>query len=79
MLITQNPDLMKRMNAVSSTFVRSQWYTALRLHPERDNITSVTDEKVHTDLRNKMSPGVRATCALPSTQSRINRSLTEPH
>ena len=49
MLITQNPDLMKRMNAVSSTFVRSQWYTALRLHPERDNITSVTDEKVHTD------------------------------
>jgi len=69
MLITQNPNLMKRMNAVSSTFVRSQWYTALRLHPERDNITSVTDEKVHTDLRNKMSPGVRIACALPSTHS----------
>jgi len=61
------------MNAVSSTFVRSQWYTALRLHPERDNITSVTDEKVHTDLRNRMSPGVSALRALRLT---CNRAYT---
>ncbi|KAL9081138.1 MAG: hypothetical protein Q9157_000229 [Trypethelium eluteriae] len=45
------------MNAVRSPFKRSEWYTALRLHPTRDNITSVTDESVHSDIRNRMSPG----------------------
>ncbi|KAJ9632240.1 hypothetical protein H2203_000644 [Taxawa tesnikishii (nom. ined.)] len=57
MLITKDPELMRRMNAVRSNFVRSEWYTALRLHPTRDNITSVTDEKVHADLRTRMAPG----------------------
>ncbi|KAK8214786.1 hypothetical protein M8818_002369 [Zalaria obscura] len=57
MLLTKDPDLMRRMNAVRSSFVRSEWYTALRLHPDRDNITSVTDETVHADLRTRMAPG----------------------
>lgn len=58
MLLTKDPELMKKMNAVRSTYTRSEWYTALRLHPTRDNITSITDEAVHTDIRNRMSPGV---------------------
>ncbi|KAH0145571.1 hypothetical protein KCU67_g12586, partial [Aureobasidium melanogenum] len=57
MLITTDPELYKRMHAVRSPFVRSEWYTALRLHPTRDNITSVIDEGVHADLRNRMSTG----------------------
>lgn len=57
MLITTDPVLFRRMNAVRSTFTRGPWYSALRLHPERDNITSHTDEGIHAALRNKMSPG----------------------
>jgi len=57
MLITTDPELYKRMHAVRSPFVRSEWYTALRLHPTRDNITSVIDEGIHADLRNRMSTG----------------------
>lgn len=60
MLITKDPDLYKTMNAVRSPFVRSEWYTALRLHPTRDNITSVVDENIHADIRNRMSPGVKS-------------------
>lgn len=65
MLLTTDPELLKRMNAVRSSFTRSEWYTALRLHPNRDNITSVTDETVHADIRNRMAPGV-IRHALPS-------------
>lgn len=32
-------------------------YSALKLHPERDNITSHTDERIHADLRTRMAPG----------------------
>lgn len=58
MLVTCDPALFKKMNAVRGDWVRSEWYTALRLHPKRDNITSTTDEGLHADLRKRMAPGV---------------------
>lgn len=57
MLITSDPDLMRRMNAVRSSFTRGPWYAALKLHPERDNITSYIDERKHADIRSRMAPG----------------------
>ncbi|SMR49013.1 unnamed protein product [Zymoseptoria tritici ST99CH_1E4] len=57
MLITSDPDLMRRMNAVRSPFTRGPWYAALKLHPDRDNITSYTDERKHADIRSRMAPG----------------------
>lgn len=45
------------MSAVRSTFTRGPWYAALKLHPERDNITSYVDERKHADIRNRMAPG----------------------
>lgn len=57
-LITTDADLYKKLSAVRGPFVRSEWYAALRLHPERDNITSITDEKLHADIRSRMAPGV---------------------
>ncbi|PPJ61074.1 hypothetical protein CBER1_07410 [Cercospora berteroae] len=57
MLISSDPELLKRMNAVRSPFTRGPWYAALKLHPERDNITSYIDERKHADIRNRMAPG----------------------
>lgn len=57
MLITTNADLIKRMNAVRSPFARGSWYSCLKLHPERDNIVSIVDERKHADLRSRMAPG----------------------
>lgn len=56
-LITTDSDLYKKMSAVRGSFIRSEWYTALRLHPTRDNITSITDETLHADIRGRMAPG----------------------
>jgi len=57
MLITSDPELYRRMNAVRSTFTRGPWYAALKLHPDRDNITSYVDERKHADIRSRMAPG----------------------
>ena len=57
MLITTNSDLIRRMNAVRSPFIRGSWYSSLKLHPERENVVSLVDERKHTELRNRMSPG----------------------
>ena len=58
MLITKDPELVKEMSAVRSAYTRSDFYTALRLHPTRDNITSITDEALRSDLRSRMAHGV---------------------
>ena len=55
--MTTDVDLIRRMNAVRSTFTRGPWYNALKLHPERDNITSTVDERKHAELRTRMTPG----------------------
>ncbi|KAK5724043.1 hypothetical protein LTR17_013705 [Elasticomyces elasticus] len=57
MLITSDPELFRRMSAVRSPFTRGRWYAALKLHPERDNITSYVDETKHAAIRNRMAPG----------------------
>lgn len=57
MLITSDPDLLRHMNAVRSPFTRGPWYAALKLHPERENITSYIDERKHADIRSRMAPG----------------------
>jgi cytochrome P450 len=57
MLITTDPELLRRMNAVRSPFTRGPWYAALKLHPERENVVSVRDENTHNDLRNRMAFG----------------------
>ena len=45
------------MNAVRSPFTRGQWYSCLKLHPERENVVSILDEREHADRRNRMTPG----------------------
>lgn len=57
MLITSDPDVVRRMNAVRSPFTRGSWYTSLKLHPESENIACYIDEGKHANMRNRMSPG----------------------
>ncbi|KAK1028925.1 hypothetical protein LTS16_020166 [Friedmanniomyces endolithicus] len=50
-------ELFRRMSAVRSPFTRGRWYAALKLHPDRDNITSYVDEHKHAAIRTRMAPG----------------------
>ena len=57
MLITTNAELLRRMSAVRSPFTRGEWYSCLKLHPDHENVVSLVDERLHLELRNRMSPG----------------------
>ncbi|XTI85616.1 cytochrome P450 [Cenococcum geophilum] len=56
-LLTRDPALIRKMNAVRSPYTRAEWYNAMRLHPTRDNISSYRDETIHNRLRTQMSHG----------------------
>ncbi|KAK1980365.1 cytochrome P450 [Colletotrichum cereale] len=56
-LITSDPDLMKRMLNVRTTYRRSNWYDGMRLKPGQDNVLSARDDELHHRLRSKMAAG----------------------
>jgi len=73
-LLTDDPDLIRRMNAVRSPYrkstvcsvlepkppdlTRSQWYEMTDFAPDRHHIFSETNEERHAQLRNQMAQGV---------------------
>jgi hypothetical protein len=57
-LITDDPDILFRINGARSEYRRSRWYRGARLDPKRDHLASELDEKRHTALRAKMAAGV---------------------
>lgn len=57
MLITTDPELVRRMNAVRSPFTRGPWYTSLKIHPDSENMACYSDEVKHADIRNRMTHG----------------------
>ncbi|CZR60661.1 related to pisatin demethylase (cytochrome P450) [Phialocephala subalpina] len=68
-LVTDDPDILRRMMAVRSPYTRGPWYDAMRLDPMKDNLLSMRDEEAHTALRNKMAAGVRMTFPLWDIQA----------
>ncbi|KIW13508.1 hypothetical protein PV08_08696 [Exophiala spinifera] len=56
-LITSDPELLRRMLNVRSPYRRSDWYEAIRVDPEHDNVLSERDDERHAMLRSKMSNG----------------------
>ncbi|KAK1760102.1 cytochrome P450 [Echria macrotheca] len=56
-LITDDPEVLRKMMAVRSPYTRGPWYNAMRFDPERDNLFSMRDEDAHTKLRLKMAFG----------------------
>ena len=60
-LITDDPELMRKMMAMRSPYTQGPWYTAMRFDPACDNLFSMRDEDEHTKLRLKMAFGVSLT------------------
>lgn len=56
-LICSDPDVIRRMSAPRSPYVRSDFYFAMRLNPGKDNIFSTMNETRHDMLRRKMAAG----------------------
>merc|ERR1712000_84614 len=56
-LATDDPEVLRRMMAVRSTYTRGPWYNALRFEAGKDNLFSQRDDEAHMKLRNKMAAG----------------------
>ena len=56
-VICSDADVLRRMSAPRSPYVRADWYYAMRLNPGEDNIFSTLDETRHEELRRKMAAG----------------------
>ncbi|KAJ4389779.1 hypothetical protein N0V93_007251 [Gnomoniopsis smithogilvyi] len=56
-LVTDDPEFIKRQWAVRSKYKKSEWYDAIRFDPSRDNIVSLKDDEQHNVLRAKMAAG----------------------
>src|SRR5262245_5313667 len=55
-IMTSDPEVVRRMNAPRSPYVKSNWYMASRVTPGVDNMISNRDDVYHETLRKKASP-----------------------
>lgn len=56
-LVTTDIDLLHRMSAARSPYVRSDFFLAFRLAPGIDNIFSMRDDKLHGKRKAQMQMG----------------------
>lgn len=64
-LVTDDPEVVKRMWAVRSRYKKADFYDAVRFDPTRDNIISERDDERHNELRAKMAAGVSSCVPSP--------------
>jgi hypothetical protein len=57
-VITNDVELMRRISAARSPYVRSDWYRGMRFEPGVDHVFSMMDETAHTKRRAQMTNGV---------------------
>jgi cytochrome P450 len=56
-LVTNDPDVLRRIMSSRSAYERGPWYDGFRLDPTRDHTFSMRDDAAHSILRNKVSAG----------------------
>jgi hypothetical protein len=61
-LVTDDPEIIRKMSAVRSPYTRSDWYNATAFSHKLNHVFCERDEQRHIDLRNKLIPGV---CGIP--------------
>src|SRR6266516_3598895 len=57
-VLTNDYEVVRRMQGVRSPYTRSDWYIAAKLDPPHENTFSQRDEKIHNSLRAKLAAGV---------------------
>ncbi|WYZ40986.1 hypothetical protein EsH8_IV_001327 [Colletotrichum jinshuiense] len=56
-LVTDDPDIIRRMNGARSTYGRSSWYDSVKLNPHEDSMFSLRDVGAHDKLKAKCAGG----------------------
>ncbi|KAL2157261.1 hypothetical protein VTH06DRAFT_6301 [Thermothelomyces fergusii] len=56
-VITDDPDVLRRIMAVRSPYIRGPWYEAFRVDPSKDNVLTMREDSAHAARRAKILPG----------------------
>ncbi|KAF7541948.1 hypothetical protein G7054_g352 [Neopestalotiopsis clavispora] len=56
-LVTDDPEVIRRMSAARSPYGRSDWYQPLRMNPHEDSLFSMQDTAAHDKLKAQLSFG----------------------
>lgn len=56
-LVTDDPEIIRRMSAARSPYGRSNWYAAVRMNPYNDSLFSMQDTVAHDKLKAQLSFG----------------------
>jgi hypothetical protein len=57
-VVTNDYEVIRRINAPRTPYVRSDWYLALRMDPPRDNVATMRIESMHHARRAILAAGV---------------------
>ena len=57
-IVTDDADLVRHMNAPGSRWTRGGWYEGMKMDPRLDTVFSTKDEKLHAELKAKEAGGV---------------------
>ncbi|KAI1633569.1 cytochrome P450 oxidoreductase [Biscogniauxia mediterranea] len=60
-VITDDPEITRRILAVRSGYVRGPWFDSVRIDPHIPNIVSERDVKKHSKIRAKLAPSFTGT------------------
>lgn len=71
MLMTDDPAIMRRINAAHGGYVRGDWYRVFRLDPHQDSLIASLDNKFHDNIRARVAGGITGR-DVPGMEATIN-------
>ncbi|KAK4452584.1 cytochrome P450 [Podospora aff. communis PSN243] len=74
LLITDNAEMIRRINAARSPYRRDSWYDAFRTNPYSRTIISCRDEEYHSFLKTRTLPGYSGK-EIPSLESDLGDQM----
>ncbi|KAI1081406.1 cytochrome P450 [Whalleya microplaca] len=75
-LITDDLEVVRRINSVRAGYKRSSWYHSFRINPYEQNMISTTDDAFHTFIKSRTAGGYSLR-DVPSIENDIDDTLAE--
>src|SRR5207247_1853985 len=73
-LITDDPEVVRKMNSARSPYKKDKWYTLFRADPYQHSMLSTDDDALHQDIRSKVMPGYSGR-EVPTMESDIDGQI----
>ena len=75
-IMTDDPEIIRSMSAVRSTFTRGEWYLTGRFNPYYDNIFTILDNHAHKQARARVFAGYSGRETGAALEHGVDRQIT---